>query len=75
MMAKILVGLGVFLCFFGLLGLAVVIFFSFQIRKQTTSPLEEKRKTTFEQLIIVNYLALCISAFGIIILVFGIFLS
>ena len=73
-MSLILVSLGVFLCFFGLLGLVIVMYFGFQIRKQTKTQIEEKNKTTFEKLIVLNYLALCSSAFGLIVLVLGIFL-
>ena len=75
MISIIFVSLGIFLCFFGLLGFAVVIYFGFQIRKRTNMDLKGKTKTTFKQLIIVNYLALCLSAFGLIILVSGMFLS
>ena len=74
-MSLILVSLGIFLCFFGLLGLGSLIYFGFQIRKQTKIDSEEKKKTTFERLIVLNYLALCSSALGLIILVLGIFLS
>lgn len=74
-MSLILVSLGVFLCFFGLLGLGSVIYFGFQVRKQNKIYSEEKKKTTFEKLIVLNYLSLCSSALGLIILVLGIFLS
>tara|TARA_B100000287_G_scaffold248697_1_gene233811 strand:- start:313 stop:537 length:225 start_codon:yes stop_codon:yes gene_type:complete len=74
-MSLILVSLGVLLCFFGLLGLGIVIYFGFQIRKQAKINSEEKRKTTFEKLIVLNYLALCLSAFGLVVLVLGLFLS
>ena len=74
-MSLILVSLGVFLCFFGLLGLGSVIYFGFQVRKQNKTYSEEKKKTTFEKLIVLNYLSLCSSALGLIILVLGIFLS
>ena len=73
-MSLVLVSLGVFLCFFGLLGLCIVIYLGFQIRKQTEIHSEEDKKTTFEKLIVLNYLALCSSAFGLIVLVLGIFL-
>ena len=73
-MSLILVGLGVFLCFFGLLGLGSVIYFGFQFRKQNKIHSEEQIKTTFENLIILNYLALCSCAIGLIILVLAIFL-
>ena len=74
-MSLILVSLGVFLCFFGLLGLGSVIYFGFQVRKQNKIYSEEKKKTTFEKLIVLNYLSLCSSALGLIILVLGIFLT
>ena len=74
-MSLILVSLGIFLCFFGLLGLGSVIYFGFQVRKQNKIYSEEKKKTTFERLIFLNYLSLCSSALGLIILVLGIFLS
>ena len=71
-MSLILVSLGIFLCFFGLIGLGSVIYFGFQIRNQDKVQDEEK-KTTFEKLIVLNYLALCSSALGLIILVLGYF--
>ena len=74
-MSLILVCLGVFLCFFGLLGLCSVIYFGFKFRKQNKIHSEEKKKTAFEKLIVLNYLALCASAFGLIVLVLAIFLS
>ena len=74
-MSLILVILGVFLCFSGLLGFGSVIHFGFKFRKQNKIHSEEKKKTTFEKLIVLNYLALCASAFGLIILVLAIFLS
>ena len=74
-MSLILVILGVFLCFSGLLGFGSVIYFGFKFRKQNKIHSEEKKKTTFEKLIVLNYLALCASAFGLIILVLAILLS
>ena len=74
-MSIILVSLGVFLCFFGLTGFAVVIYFGFQARKQIKINGKVSKKTTFEQLIIINYLAICLSAFGLIIIVLGMLLS
>ena len=74
-MSFILVSLGVFVCFFGLTGFAVVIFFSFQAQKQTEINDRDSKKTTFERLIIVNYLAICVSAFGLIVITTGIMLS
>ena len=75
LMSLILVSLGIFLCFFGLLGLGSVIYFGFQIRKQHKIHIEDNKKTTFEKLIVLNYLALCSSSLGLIALVLGIFLS
>jgi len=74
-MSLILVILGVFLCFSGLLGFGSVIYFGFKFRKQNKIHSEEKKKKTFERLIVLNYLALCSSAFGLIVLVLAIFLS
>ena len=74
-MSIILVSLGVFLCIFGLAGFASVIYFGFQARKQTEINGKDSRKTTFENLVIVNYLAICLSAFGLIILILGILLT
>ena len=73
-MSIILVNTGIFLCFFGLLGLGVVMYFGYRIRKQTKIQSKKKNKTTFEKLIVLNYLAVCSSAFGLIVLVLGIFL-
>ena len=74
-MSLILVSLGVFVCFFGLTGFSVVIYFGFQARKQTKLNDREGKKTTFERLIIVNYLAICLSALGLIVITTGIMLS
>ena len=74
-MSLILVSLGVFLCFFGLTGFAVVIYFGIQARKQTEINDKDSKNTTFERLIIVNYLAVCLSAFGLIAIILGILLS
>ena len=74
-MSLILVSLGVFVCFFGLTGFAVVIYFGFQARKQTKINDKDSKKTILEQLIIVNYLAICLSAFGLIILILGMLLT
>ena len=74
-MSTILVSLGVFLCLFGLAGFASVIYFGFQARKQTETNSKDSNKTTFETLIIVNYLSICLSAFGLIILILGLFLT
>ena len=74
-MSIILVSLGVFLCIFGLAGFASVIYFGFQARKQTEINSKDSKKATFENLIIVNYLAICLSAFGLIILILGMLLT
>jgi len=74
-MSFILVSLGVFLCFFGLTGFAVVIYFGFQARKQAMINDKDSKKTTFERLIIINYLAICLSAIGLIVIILGMLLS
>ena len=74
-MSLILVGSGVFVCFFGLTGFAVVIYFGFQARKQTNINDKDSKRTTLERLIIVNYLAICLSAFGLILITIGMLLS
>ena len=74
-MSLILVSLGIFVCFFGLTGFAVVIYFGFQARKQTNINDKDSKKTTFKQLIIINYLAICLSAFGLIVITIGLLLS
>ena len=70
-MSLILVSIGVFVCFFGLTGFAVVIYYGFQASKQKKINDRDGKKTTFEQLIIVNYLAICLSAFGLIVIIIG----
>ena len=74
-MSIILVSLGIVLCFFGLTGFAAIIYFGFQARKQTKINVKDNKKKTFEQLIILNYLAICLSAFGLIILILGMLFS
>ena len=74
-MSFIFVSLGVFLCFFGLTGFAVVIYLGFQARKQTKINDRDDKKTTFERLLILNYLSICLSAFGLIVVITGILLS
>ena len=74
-MSLILVSLGVLICFFGLTGFAAVIYFGFQARKQSKINDRDGKKTTFERLIIVNYLAICLSAFGLIVITIGMLLS
>ena len=74
-MSLILVSLGVLICLFGLTGFAVVIYFGLQARKQIKINEKDGKKTTFERLIIVNYLAICLSAFGLIVIIIGMLLS
>jgi len=74
-MSLILVSLGVFVCFFGLTGFAVVIYFGFEARKQTKINDKGVKKTTFERLVILNYLAFCLSTFGLIVIIIGILLN
>ena len=74
-MSLILVSLGVFICFFGLTGFAVVIYFSFQARKQTKINEKDSKKNIFERLVILNYLAICLSAFGLIVIIIGMLLN
>ena len=74
-MSLILVSLGVLICLFGLTGFAVVIYFGLQARKQIKINEKDGKKTTFELLIIVNYLAICLSAFGLIVITIGMLLS
>ena len=74
-MSKILFSLGVFLCVLGLLGLAVVIYFGFLIRKHSEANDKDKNNPIFKQLIIINYLCISLSALGFIIIFMGIFIS
>ena len=74
-MSLILVSLGVFICFFGLTGFAVVMYFGIQARKQTKINDKDSENTTLERLIIVNYLAICLSAFGLIVIILGMLFS
>ena len=74
-MSLILVSLGVFVCFFGLTGFAVVIYFGFQARKQAKINDKDCKKTNFERLVILNYLAICLSAFGLIVIIIGMLLN
>ncbi len=73
-MTVILVSLGVTLSLFGLLGLSVVIYLSFLVRKNSKDYSETEIKNTFERLIIINYLALSLAAFGLIITLVGLLL-
>ena len=74
-MSLILVSLGVVFCFFGLTGFAVVIYFSFQARKQTKINEKDSKKNIFERLVIINYLAICLSAFGLVVIIMGMLLN
>ena len=74
-MSLILVSLGVLICLFGLTGFAVVIYFGLQARKQIKINEKDGKKTTFELLIIVNYLAICLSAIGLVVIIIGMLLS
>ena len=74
-MSKILFSLGVFLCVLGLLGLAVVIYCGFHIRKHSEANYKDKNNPIFKQLIIINYLCISLSALGFIIIFMGIFIS
>ena len=74
-MSKILFSLGVFLCVLGLLGLAVVIYSSFHIRKHSEANDKDKNNPIFKQLIIINYLCISLSALGFIIIFMGIFIG
>ena len=70
-MTAILVSLGVCLCLFGLLGLSMVIYIGFLVRKQNNHYSEEEKKNTFKRLIVVNYLSVSLAAFGLIIILVG----
>ncbi len=74
-MSKILFSLGAFLCVLGLLGLAVVIYCGFHIRKHSEANDKDKNNPIFKQLIIINYLCISLSALGFIIIFMGIFIS
>ena len=74
-MSKILFSLGTFLCVLGLLGLAIVIYFGFHIRKHAKANDKNNNTTIFKQLIIINYLCITLSGLGFIIIFMGIFIS
>ena len=74
-MILILIILGVTLCVSGLFGLSIVIIIGFLIRKNSNHYSEEKKKATFNRLIVINYLALSLAAFGLIIIIVGILLG
>ena len=73
-MTLILISSGVTLSLFGLLGLSVVIYSSFLVRKHSKYYSQQEKKTTFERLIIINYLALSLAAFGLIMILVGLLL-
>ena len=73
-MTLILISLGVTLSLFGLLGLSVIMYLAFLIRKNTKDYSENEKKSAFERLIIINYLALSSAAFGVIIILIGLLL-
>ena len=73
-MTLILFSLGISLCFFGLSGLSIVIYVGFLVRKKNNNYSEEGKKTTFERLIVINYLSLSLATFGLIIILVGILL-
>ena len=73
-MTLILVSLGVTLSLFGLLGLSAVIYSSLLVRKSSNHYSEKEKKTTLERLIIINYLALSLAAFGLIMILVGLLL-
>ena len=70
-MDLILVSFGVILSLFGLLGLSIVIYSGFLLRKNSEGYSKEEKKNTFERLIIINYLALSLAAFGLIMILVG----
>ena len=74
-MSKILFSLGAFLCVLGLLGLAVVIYFGFHIRRHAKANDNDKNTPIFKQLIVINYLCISLSALGFIVIFMGIFIS
>ncbi len=73
-MTLVLVSLGVTLSLFGLIGLSIVMYSGFLVRKNSKDYSEAEKKNTFERLIIVNYLALSLAAFGLIIVIVGLLL-
>ena len=75
MISIILVSLGASLCIFGLFGLLVVVYFALSIKNNTNRKSEEIRDTIFKKLIMLNYLALTLSAFGLILVLVGLFLK
>jgi uncharacterized membrane protein YqjE len=75
MISIILVSLGASFCVFGLFGFLVVIYFGLWIKNNSNQKFEESQDTIFKKLIILNYLALILSAFGLITLLIGLFLK
>lgn len=73
MVSVFLVSLGIVLCFLGLLGIFVVIYVSLKIKKNNAKNSNNGAKLTFKELIVLNYVSLSLSAFGLIIVVLGLF--
>ena len=73
-MTLVLVSLGVTLSLFGLIGLSIVMYSGFLVRKNSKDYSEAEKKNTFERLIVINYLALSLAAFGLIIILVGLLL-
>ena len=73
-MSLIFVSLGVSLSLLGLLGLSIVMYSGFLVRKNPKYYSEAEKKNTFEKLIIINYLALTSATFGLIIILVGLLL-
>ena len=74
-MTLIFVSLGVTLSLFGLLGLSIVMYSGFLIRKNSKNYSEAQKKDTFERLIIINYISLALAAFGLIVIIVGFLLG
>ena len=73
-MTLVLVSLGVTLSLFGLIGLSIVMYSGFLVRKNSKDYSEAEKKNTLERLITINYLALSLAAFGLIIILVGLLL-
>ena len=73
-MTLVLVSLGVTLSLFGLIGLSIVMYSGFLVRKNSKDYSEAEKKNTFERLIVINYLALSLAALGLIIILVGLLL-
>jgi len=73
-MTLILVSLGVTLSLFSLLGLSAIIYSSLLIRKNSKHYSEEEKKKILERLLVINYLAISLAAFGLILILVGLLL-